>query len=465
MKAHRISQVEETGELITSRAGLSLFGEYISSLGIATLLTQHFGHFRKSKKGTPVESLFYQVLCFFTDGSSRSLAWFDVLKLDAPYAATLGLSLSDIVSSNSIKRFFKKFPLRSDGKFRKILGILFTNRLQEVERDVFIFGLDTMVMDNDDAQKRHGCSPTYKKKKGFHVLNLTWEGMIVDTIFRAGKSASYDEKLTKQVIRRAVEKIRHFHGTEIAIIFRFDGAYFDQSLFKFLDELGVLFICGGKKLPGLKGYVEALPAVSWELYCDQKGSQWRYAEYGYRADSWKTMYRTIYTCPCNDETGQMLLSFAQSENVIITNIGMNPEMLASLPESKQAELVHPERIIESYHQRGADELPHRAFKDFVSEKLPFQRFAQNAAWYYLMVIAFFVFSTWQRDVVAHVLPELRTSYASTLRRRLIDIGGKIVRSGRRIILKLSSSVFSRLKFEELWEQTLKVRALLVPAPT
>ena len=39
---------------------------------------------------------------------------------------------------------------------------------------VVILGLDTMVMDNDDAPKRHGVKPTYKKVLGSQPLQMTW---------------------------------------------------------------------------------------------------------------------------------------------------------------------------------------------------------------------------------------------------------------------------------------------------
>jgi len=40
--------------------------------------------------------------------------------------------------------------------------------------------LDTMVMDNDEAQKRHGVQPTYKKVKGFQPLQMIWKNKIVE---------------------------------------------------------------------------------------------------------------------------------------------------------------------------------------------------------------------------------------------------------------------------------------------
>ena len=109
----------------------------------------------------------------------------------------------------------------------------------------------------------------------------------------------------------------------------------------------------------------------------------------------------------------------------------------------------PEVIIESHHQRGADELPHRGFKDFGFEELPFKRFGPNTAFYYCMLIAFFLSETFKEDVLRDVIPI--TSYATTVRRKVIDIAGKIINTGRRTILKVSHATMDLLKFDRLWE--------------
>ena len=68
-----------------------------------------------------------------------------------------------------------------------------------------VMTLDTMVMDNDEALKREGCDPTYKKVKGFQPLHLIWEGKIVDAIFRRGKRHSnYGRDVEKMIRLRPV---------------------------------------------------------------------------------------------------------------------------------------------------------------------------------------------------------------------------------------------------------------------
>jgi len=51
------------------------------------------------------------------------------------------------------------------------------------------------------------------------------------------------------------------------------------------------------------------------------------------------------------------------------------------------------------HERGSDELVHRAFKDFGFEQLPFHRFVANAAFYYVMMLSFVLLSFSSRGSV------------------------------------------------------------------
>ena len=47
-------------------------------------------------------------------------------------------------------------------------------------------------------------------------------------------------------------------------------------------------------------------------------------------------------------------------------------------------------IVGMYHMRGASELVFRALKNFGTERMPFKRFPPDAAFYYMMIIAFFL---------------------------------------------------------------------------
>lgn len=53
-----------------------------------------------------------------------------------------------------------------------------------------VLGIDTMVMDNDEALKRHGVQPIYKRVKGFQPHQMSWGRYVVMRSFGAIKSTA-----------------------------------------------------------------------------------------------------------------------------------------------------------------------------------------------------------------------------------------------------------------------------------
>jgi hypothetical protein len=446
----RISKVEITKDTLTSRGGIALFVKYVEAIHIIALLLEKFGSLKKSSKGVTLKNLFLQVLCFFFDGTSRHLNHFDHLREDAGYAAVLEVPEEQMASSHAVKRFFGTFGVFAGEAFRWLLRQLFVWRLKLTKPEVVELTVDTMVMDNDEALQREGCDPTYKKVKGFQPLHLIWEGKIVDAIFRRGKRHSNYGNHVKKMIREAVGLIREKYDANVPIVIRFDSGFFDEENFALCDELGVGFIGTGKVLEAIKKEVAAIAQAKWKDY-DNGRQKWSYARFDYRCESWAKdrSYRALYTRPQYDE-GQQLLEFARPDNIIVTNLVRGHEVLKKMTPERQEYWLKDETIILHHHQRGADELPHRALKEFGSEQLPFKRFAANRAYYYLMVVSFFLFESFKEDNLKDILPI--TSYATTIRRKLVDFAAKVVFTGRELILKVPAVVMERLDLATLWRR-------------
>ena len=442
-----ITKIEITSDNLTGRGGLPLFSRYLSNIRIYELLLSEFGSLRKSKKGLPIWNLFKQIFCFFYDGTSRHVVCFDKLQKDDGYTAAIENRSEDMASSHAVKRFFKLFSWLCGGSFRRILKRLFIWRLRIEQPKEIDLTLDTMVMDNDEADKRHGVEPTYKKKLGFQPLQLIWKRKIVDAVFRGGKKHSNFGNTTVNMITDIVKLIRKEYSDSVTIILRLDSGFFDEINFKAFDDIGIVFICSGKMYDGVKTYAKSEAEDQWQTY-DNGHQLWSYIEFGFRCDSWDKFYPAIYTRPLYDENEQRLLDFARPDNVIISNLGINSEAIKNLSPERQVELLNPKTVIAKHHERGADELSHRGLKDFGFEELPFKRFTANSAFYYCMPISFFLFETFKEDVLKEVLPV--TGYATTIRRIAVDFAAKIIRTGHEIILKITRAVMDNLQANDLW---------------
>ncbi|MBW1740938.1 MAG: transposase [Deltaproteobacteria bacterium] len=240
--------------------------------------------------------------------------------------------------------------------------------------------------------------------------------------------------------------IRKHYRQDVPIVIRLDSGFFDQKLFKIFESLQIGYICGGKLYDDIGVIVSNCDKSVWGRY-ENENQAWDYVEFGDRRGSWKTFRRCLFCRPVYEDK-QMLFKFARPDTVIYTNLGMGGAIDEQLRKVGIEDLFAPQAMIEVYHGRGCDELVHRALKDFSREQLPFKRFHQNAAFYYTMVIAFFLYEAFKEDVCSPVVAV--SSYATTLRRKILDVAGKIVSHAGKITLKITISTWERLDFYQLW---------------
>ena len=451
-KARFIDDVQVTNDCLTGRAGLNLFARYLRGVDLFPHLDRLFGSMRKHPKGAPIDELFKQVLCFLFDGTSRHLAHFDILAKDPGYAAAIETSLEDMASSHTIKRLYRAFSPQRTYLFRRLLLQLFLWRLVIAKPNVIELNIDTMVMDNDQAPKRHGVKPTYKKVKGFQPLQMTWGRYIIDAVFRGGDKHSNNGNTVEKMIRHVVRMIRTRYSQTVPIIIRMDSGFFDQDLFAEMEKLDIGFICGGRFYGDIKAMVEALPETAFDHHFGKADEDvWQCFEFGDRRQSWPRFYRAIFWRPLLEEK-QFLLPGARPGTLVYTNLGMGGVIDQQLQEVGLEFMRDTNAVIHSYHQRGADELVHRAFKDFGSEELPFQRFIPNSAFYYTMLLGFFLFEAFKEDVNEPAVPV--TAFPTTLRRRLVDVAAKVVTHAGKTVLKVTAAAMDSLRFKELWERSL-----------
>ncbi|MEA3438141.1 MAG: transposase, partial [Thermodesulfobacteriota bacterium] len=378
-----INNIKTTENTISGRGGLTLISHYIEKIKFFRLADRKLGKFRLSLKGKAISFIIRQILLFFIDGTHKAISGFDQLKNDEGYASVLEVKKETLLSSHAIKRFFKKFSYFKCEVLRKLINTLFVWRLSVKHPDVIVMDIDTMVMDNDDAKKREGVDVTYKNKKGFQVLQITWNNIIVDAIFRRGNAHSNHGNDVQKALKRVVDLIRTQYSQNVPIVLTLDSGFLDQKNLHYFDKvLGISFICFGKLYDSIKDYVCSVPTGAfYEYSSDHK--LWHYTEFGSKLKSWNNVgfLRTIFTTQLCDDNGQMLLNIARPDSVLYTNIGCNEDITRQLESAGHEELTSAEGIIDCAHNRGNNELCNRSLKDFMtSEKLPFKRFGMNAAY-------------------------------------------------------------------------------------
>jgi hypothetical protein len=261
------------------------------------------------------------------------------------------------------------------------------------------------------------------------------------------------------MVAHVVRKIRHRYSKSVPIIIRQDSGYLDQKLFELYEELGLGYASAGKLYASIREYVSATNEDEWGIHLNHD-QEWRYIELGDRRGTWNRFRRAIF-CRPTYENRQMLLEFSRPDTLIYTNLGTGAEIDDALKLAGAEHLLEGPGIIECYHDRGFDELVHRAFKDFADQRLPFKSFRKNSAYYYTELLAFALFEAFKADVATIAIPA--TVYATTFRRRFLDVAGKIVSHGGKIVLKVTNAAFQRLKLDELWLRCSSPPPILAPS--
>jgi hypothetical protein len=446
----KITKIDVTSEKLSGRGGIFFFLRYVENILFYPLFEKYFGGFRASAKGLPMCQFIKQLIAHFIDGTDMSMSRFDRRKSDEAYAAVLENVPEQMASSHQIKRVFSKLAYIGNRLYRSLLHQLFAWRLNIEKPSIIILFLDTMVLDNNDADKREGVEPTYKKKKGFQPFHISWGPYLVDVMFRSGSVHSNHGWDVIKSVTQITRLIRKKYG-DVPIILLTDGGFLDDVNFRYFEErLKIHYICAGKQYADLKQYAQQISPREYKTLL--KGSQsWQYVEFGNRLKSWAKFRRCIFTTLETEQDGQLNLEFAKTDSFIYTNIGTDKELTEKLIGAGGQHYLTPEAIIELNHQRGKGELVHRSIKEFATkEQLPFERFGMNRAYYYFLVISHFLYEAFKRDVLENVVPV--SCYPNTFRRRVIDFAAKIVATGGHIILKVTQAVFEQLQLKLLWQR-------------
>jgi hypothetical protein len=422
-----IDEIDITDDMLSSRAGLAPLSEFVRKCGVPDTLAR-LCPIKKTAKGISDASLYHQILVNFMDGTSRSLIHFDHLRADPSYLQSIGLGMQQGASSHSVKRFIGTMTQGDSRRFRRVLLEQFRHLLRQEKPEQVILDIDTVVYDNDTALAREGCSPTYKKVKGFQPLMVKYNNIVVWSEFREGKVHSNHGTAVVHALKVLAALIRDVRG-DIPIIVTLDSGFFDQKNFTYMEKQNLYYVCSGKQYKDLLEHIRVLPAEAFRVFqSPNPDGVWEYVDLIDRRGSWDIARRAIYTRRTRTREGQYEL--LGLEAVYYTNLDMPACDILALA-----------------HGRGTAELVHRKLKDFAGELLPFKAFVHNEAWFFLMLIAFNLFELFKIGVD----PLLHTAsmYPTSFRRAFIDIAGKIVRHAHRIVLKATVNSYEAIKV--LWE--------------
>ena len=291
----------------------------------------------------------------------------------------------------------------------------------------------------------------YKGFKSYQPLNTWWheQGVILHTQFRDGNVPAGFKQLS--VFKKALDCLPESVET---VKLRSDTAGYQHDLLKYCEKgenerFGrIEFAIGCNVTQAFKLAVAQVPDSQWHPIYEKKsgkqmktGSEWAEVcfvpnelchnknapEYRYLAK--RQVFEEQQSLP-GMEDPQLPLPFPTMQMVekrykvfgIVTNIGY--------------EKINGEELIHWLHARcGKSEEVHAVMKDdLAGGKLPSADFGENAAWWWIMIIALNLNAMMKNLALS---PSMANTRMKRIRFSIINIPGRIINRSRSLILRLS----------------------------
>jgi hypothetical protein len=431
-------KLENTKDLMTSHAGLAIWGEFYYGLDLKRLVNKHLPQPQGPRGYQAWEMV--EPLVLMLAGGGRSLA--DLREMREDKGLQELLQIQRVPSSDATGDWLERAWEREGVQgMNAVMRRLLRTQLRRDDRKEYTLDIDATAI---KAEKR-SAKMTYKGFKGYMPMlgHLAENGFVVGWEFREGNESPNSRNL--DFIKSTVANMPK--GKRIKYL-RADSATYQAEVFNWCEEHHVNFAIGGRMDASTRNMIRSISPESWKPYKHQTSSE-RITEVIHSMNNTEKAFRLIVIQrPYQTEFEGMETDSEEERDskryrVIATNFPAH---------------VPAEEIVNWYNQRGdASENRIKELKnDFGMERMPSGTFGANAMFFSIGVLAYNLYVMFRTLVWGE---NLWTARVLTARWRLFNMAGRIVYHARQIYLKVSSSLvktFGKLR-TKIYELYLEVQ--------
>lgn len=426
--------VSSTDREITAYGGAVLLRETARAVGLSDAVEQHL-HLKQRDRGLSEAG--------FVVGTAEAIA------LGASCLDDLALARADdsqrqmrgfeIAAPQTAGTWLRRFSL---GHIRQL-----DKALAQVQRNAFTAaGVREVTLDFDSSyvysrtSRREGADPTYKKAYALHPLFCfdAVSGAAVHARLRRGRSGASTgmESFLRETLRRVPAGIR--------VRARFDSGFYGDRLFSQMERASITYVCGVPFSGPIRDAIARIPERCWGPCLDDKDGQ--VAEFGYRTREGLRFRRYIVK----------RIARRRGEQLELETGSYRYWCSVTSDHAATAAQVESEHRHKALVESGVRELK----GNFGLRAMRKHGFMANWAWL-LLVCTGHNLCCWTQQL-GHLEAgrggaDLK---AKRLRYRYLAIPGLLVRSARRLTLKLRSDYPYRRRF-----LAALARLQHLPAPT
>jgi len=426
-----INKIEFSARNLTSNAGLFLLLEHANQHRIFDLIDRDLVFDNASTNKIKMNHI-KTMLC----GNFIGIDKLERLKLlqSDPLVNEFNISIRE---PETVSRFLGNFSYKTTHMLREINFKIFRMLLKKSKLKAITIDIDSSVVNVEGHQE--GAVKGYNPKKpGNRCYNIQFAfcdelKAYITGFVRSGNT--YTANGAAEMIKEIVAQITCACGTgagktdDLVILFRMDSGYFDDDIITTIESAGCQYLIKGKAYPTLASQVTA-PTISFT-----KGDEGRETtELVAKLDTWDKDRRFVVSRVLKPEKDRSQLSFLEGSDNEYFYFVTNTE----LP---------PEKVVIAYEKRGnAENYIKEAKYDMAVGHLLLQSFWANEAIFQLMMLAYNLFLLFKMDFANGT--EYRQQI-KTFRLKYIFLAGKIIRTARSVIMKLSK----KYPYQEVYEQS------------
>ncbi len=413
-------KLDTTNDLLTSRAGLLAVGELMESLELAQRIDKHFP-LPNSNRGCP-PSVFIQTLLLMHHEGSFHLD--DVRHLRDDEALREVLDLETLPSATTLGDWLRR--MGSDAEV--VDGWVAVN--QSVLQSA-LHHCNKVTLDIDATEvvsNKSSADGTYKKNKGFMPMvgHIAQTGQIVAVDFRRGNVPPNKDNLV--FIQQCQQSLPA--GCAVGAV-RIDSAGYQASIIEYCDQQGIDYAIRAKSSAAMREQIESVSEVDWQPLLNHQGEPID-GQQTYRTSFCIGDYDKAFTLIIQRQAiqGQTSLELASEDTT--DEVSIEGYLYRAIATNRDP--FSDSEIVHWYNQRAEDsENRIKELKlDFGGDTLPCSDFDANALYFLITALSYNVFAL-MRALLPGALSRHR---AVTIRWRLYAMAAKVVKTGRRLFVKL-----------------------------
>jgi hypothetical protein len=402
---------------LTALAGLMAFGAFLRQIGIDRRLREDFGRLKDDRPGVvyPMGSQLRLLIDANVAGEDRVFG-LEGLAADPLFTHLAG---GTVPSIDTVYRDLARFDEKGIVALEALVAEQGLAELRAREFKVVHLDIDTTVEPLFGAQEgaHPGPNPRYHGRPSYHPIlgSIAETRTLVGAILRPGDTGFGGADAP--TVRSWIERVRRAVGPECAIVVRIDAAADCTAIMRAIVEAGAFFVTKAKMTQDLCAAITEVPRwKTVDVDGDGKPSE-QVAEVGFARGEWRDheFYpRVVAVRSTERENGKQIYLWEDLEFTVqafITNIVGEPG----------------DELARRYNDRaGIEPLIGELKHDWGIGKVPSQLFVANHAAFLLKLLSYNLV----RRYVAAKHAALAAWRAAWLRRALIAVPGRMVRSGR-----------------------------------